>query len=152
MPVRVGAASDVHQGTAPQPMSEYQWPVKGYRHAQYMHQHRSWDENDENFDGRYQFGMENYNNNYNNNRSYRRLCAKGRSCKTPGCSFGHDQIRKQCRDGVNCSRKDSCLFSHNEENGAQAEVNDRAGTKNSVEIGTNVSNVNMNQWLRRAKN
>ena len=39
-----------------------------------------------------------------------------------------------------------------EENGAQAEVNDRAGTKNSVEIGTNVSNVNMNQWLRRAKN
>ena len=152
MHVRVGAASDVHQGTAPQPVSEYQWPVKGYRHAQYMHQHRSWDENDENFDGRYQFGMENYNNNYNNNRSYRRLCAKGRSCKTPGCSFGHDQIRKQCRDGVNCSRKDSCLFSHNEENGAQAEVNDRAGTKNSVEIGTNVSNVNMNQWLRRAKN
>ena len=43
-----------------------------------------------------------------------RLCMKGKMCDAINttCKFSHTPINKPCRNGMNCGRKSTCLFSH----------------------------------------
>ena len=43
-----------------------------------------------------------------------KLCRFGKSCRKmgSGCEFSHETIQRLCRSGVECGRKDTCLFLH----------------------------------------
>ena len=52
----------------------------------------------------------------NNQSEYRKLklCKFGKSCERigKGCEYGHEIIKKLCRSGMRCGRKNTCLFMH----------------------------------------
>ena len=80
-----------------------------------------------------------------------RLCVRGQTCKAMDttCTFSHKPIDKLCRNGSECPKRKTCLFSHGPgENGASIIDNSR-GQFNKYN--DNFGSAQQNIWLR-AKN
>ena len=68
----------------------------------------------------YQYDKNRINHNYNSaglsngslNQNRNKLCRNGQKCDINGCGFHHSPIQKPCRNGNSCSRKSTCLFTH----------------------------------------